>query len=103
MRTWTRVTVPTLCGGCNRELHRGDPLLVIEFVFLGGKPVRCWRCDRCEGPAPPDLPVLVEREHRITPTPLTRMLHVVPKRPLGVGLVDWRAKAAGERDPGEEG
>jgi hypothetical protein len=31
------------------------------------------------------------------------MLHVVPKRPLGVGLVDWRAKAAGERDPGEEG
>jgi hypothetical protein len=100
MRTWRRATVPTLCGGCNRELHRGDPLLEIEFVFLGGKPIHCWRCDRCNGPAPPDLPELVERSNAITPTPLLRL---VPKLPLGTTLADWRMRAAGERDPGEEG
>jgi hypothetical protein len=49
MRTWRRATVPTLCGGCNRELHRGDPLLEIEFEFLGGQTIHCWRCDRCQG------------------------------------------------------
>ena len=92
--------MPTLCGGCNRELHRGDPLLEIEFEFLGGQTIHCWRCDRCEGPAPPDLPELVERDHRITPTPLLRL---VPKLPLGTTLADWRMRAAGDRDPGEEG
>jgi hypothetical protein len=100
MRTWTRVIVATLCGGCGRHLEKGDPVEVREFAYHGGPTIHRVRCDRCAGPAPPDLPEFVERSNTITPTPL---LHVVPKRPLGVGLVDWRAKAAGERDPGEEG
>jgi hypothetical protein len=100
MQTWTRVVVATLCGGCNRQLTVGDPVEVREFAYHGGPLIHRVRCDRCAGPAPPDLPALVEREHRITPTPL---LHIVPKRPLGVGLPDWRARAAGDRDPGEEG
>ena len=100
MRTWRRVTIPTLCGGCNRELHRGEPILEIEFVFLGGKPIHCWRCDHCDGPAPADLPLIVERAHVITPT---RLVHVVPTLPLGTSLADWRARASGEREPGEDG
>jgi hypothetical protein len=101
MRTWARVVVPaTLCGGCNRELHRGEPILLIEVAFLAGKIIRCHRCERCEGPAPPDLPALVERATAITPTPLTRILPVLP---LGTPLADWRARQSGEREPGEDG
>lgn len=101
MRTWARVVVPsTLCGGCNHELHTGDPVLMIDIAFLGGKMIHLWRCERCEGPAPPDLPALVERDTRITPRPMTKF-H--PTLPLGTPLADWRARQSGEREPGEEG
>jgi hypothetical protein len=110
MRTWTRATVPTLCGGCNRLLDKGEPVLVIEIAFCAAdyttsppkdrRPIRRVRCDRCEGPAPPDLPAFVERSSAITPTPLTKF-H--PMLPLGTPLADYRARASGEREPGEEG
>jgi hypothetical protein len=101
MRTWTRVIVPaTLCGGCNRQLLKGDPVLMIDLAFLGGKMIRVWRCDRCDGPAPPDLPALVEQNSAITPRPMTRLAPVLP---FGTPLADWRARQSGEREPGEEG
>jgi hypothetical protein len=112
MRTWTRVAVPaTLCGGCNRELHRGDPVLVIEVTYqpkaatertIGrtGRVVTRVRCDRCEGPAPPDLPALVEQNNAITPRPMTKFHPVLP---LGTPLADFRARQSGEREPGEDG
>lgn len=99
MRTWRRVAVATLCGGCNRILAKGDPVLAIEFVFQG-RTTRRVRCDRCEGPAPPDLPLLVERSNAITPTPMQR---IHPVLPLGTPLADWRSRASGDREPGEEG
>lgn len=100
MRTWTRAIVPMLCGGCNRMLAKGDPILVIEFGYRAGRPTRRTRCDRCEGPAPPDLPALIVRSHAITPTPMKKFAPVLP---LGTTFADWRARASGEREPGEEG
>ena len=95
MRTWTRVvTRSTMCGRCGRELLQGDPVLCI--AVNGGRALR--RCDRCEGPAPPDLPPFVERADPIRLPPLTKL---VP--PSAARVVDWRARASGEREPGEEG
>lgn len=55
------------------------------------------RCEACEGPAPPDLPALVER----MPEPIAPMVHVL----AGVGALRFDHKAAqlGEREPGEDG
>jgi hypothetical protein len=97
MRTWTRVAMrSTLCGRCGRDLVQGDPVLCIAIG--GGRALR--RCEQCEGPAPPDLPAFIERTHAIPPLPLRRLVPAVPRGPR---LVDWRARAAGEREPGEEG
>jgi hypothetical protein len=101
MRKWERVSVPsTLCGGCNRQLLRGDPVLVITRERGTARALRFVRCDRCEGPAPPDLPPFVERTNAIAPTPLTKFHPVLP---LGTPLADYRARQSGEREPGEEG
>ncbi|HEV8502501.1 MAG TPA: hypothetical protein VGR63_13050 [Casimicrobiaceae bacterium] len=100
MRTWARAIVPMLCGGCNRQLAKGDPVLLIDITYRAGRSIRRSRCDRCEGPAPPDLPALIERSNAITPTPLKKMAAVLP---FGRPLADWRARQSGEREPGEEG
>jgi hypothetical protein len=100
MRAWERVGVPsTLCGRCGRELLKGESVLVITRPRGTAKPLRFVRCDRCEGPAPPDLPPLVERDNRITPTPMARLR---PTLPLGMTLADYRARQSGEREPGED-
>jgi hypothetical protein len=52
------------------------------------------RCSECRE-APADLPPLVEPAP-LEPIPLVRFTREM--LPL-----DWRARAAGERDPGEEG
>ena len=105
MRTWTRADRVTLCGRCeHRFLSVGEPMLVIRLQgreFIRGA--------RGEGPAPPDLPPLVERTG-ITPTPLVRlavgMLPLAWKRqpaPDRPGALDFKARATGEREVGEEG
>lgn len=116
MRAWDRVAVATLCGGCGRTLMKGDAVLVITRPRATGKPLRFLRCDKCEGPAPPDLPAFVERTSAIVARPLRQF---TPTLPLGTTLADYRgsitkqcvdtvvtdfrARAAGEREPGEEG
>jgi len=92
-RTWTRTALPILCGRCGRQLAKGDPVLVIELPGAR-RTLRFLRCDRCEGPAPPDLPALIVHGGIVT-TPLVR---------LGAGMLplDWKMRAA-EREPGEEG
>ena len=100
MREWRRVIVPTLCGGCNRTLAKGDPVEVREFAYLGGRPTRRFRCDRCAGPAPPDLPAFIERAEVVTMKPFSKL---VPTRSVAPVLVDYRMRAAGDREPGEEG
>jgi hypothetical protein len=94
---WERVRVPTLCGRCGRALAIGDPICV--FV-VGPHHVRKVRCDRCEGPAPPELPPHLVTRREIEPRPLVRLKPVLlPFRPLA----DFRARQAGEREPGEDG
>jgi hypothetical protein len=57
------------------------------------------RCEACAGPAPADLPPLAAR---VITEPAWRPLVPIP---TGVGVLplDWKARGAGERDPGEEG
>jgi hypothetical protein len=47
------------CGYCKqREIPKGDPVL---FITIGaGRQMR--RCVDCSGPAPPDLPPLIEQK-----------------------------------------
>lgn len=83
MRTWSRVSWDCHCGLCNALLRRGDPVLRIQIPSMKRLLVRCVTC---VGPAPPDLPTLVERKE---PTPLT----MTPLRAL---TADFKAKAAGD-------
>ena len=101
-RVWERAPVPTLCGGCNALIDKGDPLLRITMA-RGGRVLRFVRCARCEGPAPPDLPALVERAP-IAPSALHRVSGLLPfgRQPVDPVARDWKTRAA-EREPGEEG
>lgn len=100
MRAWFRVARRVQsCGGCGHEMQQGDPMLLIEVTYRGRSTTRV-RCEKCEGPAPPALPALIERTNTITPTPMKRL---APLLPLGTPLADFRARQSGEREPGEEG
>lgn len=98
MRTWQRAKWPRHCGRCGVLLRVGDPFLAYEGAVgpIGTvKPITFVRCAECEGGAPPDLPALVER--------VVEQPAMVPVRQL-MGLpLDWSRRAAGEREPGEEG
>jgi hypothetical protein len=99
-RVWHRAPVPTLCGGCNALIDKGTPLLRITMA-RGGRVLRFVRCAACEGPAPPDLPALVERAP-IAPSALHRVSTLLPLGPKRIA--DWKMRAAErEREPGEEG
>ena len=92
MRTWTRAQFDTTCGRCRRSLSRGDPMQLITLSTLKRALVRC---AACVGPAPPDLPTLVER----APVILQSWTRVQP----GLLPADWKHAQAGEREVGEEG
>jgi hypothetical protein len=81
MRTWTRATVDTLCGGCPRLVLQGEPLQEIRLqgtltkdgevtaeIHVKTPKVRCIVC--ADGPVPADLPPLQPRSTAITATPL---------------------------------
>lgn len=90
MRTWRRAEFEQLCGLCHRQIAIGEPVLIISI----GETIRLPRCAACVGPAPPDLPPLVERRS-IEPQVMTR---------FGPGMlpIDFKHRQVG-RDPGEEG
>jgi hypothetical protein len=96
VRAWERVRVGQLCGRCGAALEVGDPILVITLVRGTRRPRQFIRCAGCEGPAPPDLPLLIETPRGATGPPLVY--------PAGwpYGGDDWRARASG-REPGEDG
>lgn len=54
---WVRCDYGARCGGCGQGIAIGDPLLELAIPNLHRHPVRC---AACAGPAPPDLPPLVE-------------------------------------------
>lgn len=60
MRHWARASRSFFCGFCQgREIQKGDPVLIIT-ITTGSRELR--RCIDCSGPAPPDLPALVEQK-----------------------------------------
>ncbi len=60
MRTWSRAPRLLFCGFCKRrEIQKGDPVLNIT---LGTSQRQLRRCVDCSGPAPPDLPPLIEQK-----------------------------------------
>lgn len=59
MRTWTRVAVPTYCGGCGNLVPAEGAVLHVSIPGVKKQKVRC---EECEGPAPKDLPELEPHE-----------------------------------------
>ncbi len=60
VRRWSRAPRSLFCGFCKRrEIAKGDPVLLIT---IGTSSRELRRCVDCSGPAPPDLPPLVEQK-----------------------------------------
>jgi hypothetical protein len=57
MTTWTRDHTVRRCGHCGQEIPIGDVFLLLS---LNGKLLKKYRCQACAGPAPPDLPTVIE-------------------------------------------
>jgi hypothetical protein len=93
MTKWTRMRGPrTLCcGGCGHEIPIGAPVKVFEI----GAIVKV-RCQSCDGPAPPDLPIDPVLDDAPTRPPV-QLRNLLP--------LDWRptVSAMREREPGEDG
>lgn len=115
MRTWTRVTVTTLCGGCRGFLTPGAP---IELTTLPGVRHDRRRGVCCAGPAPPDLPAKMVRtspeETRGLRQRLARLGSLAGRAFAEQGSLtpvlihqramrDVKQAQANEREPGEEG
>lgn len=84
-----------ICGLCRSDIAKGAPVLEIRVTFGNARtPSLHNRCDKCMGPAPPDLPAFVELTPAFTP-----MAHIL----TGPGALpfDFKARGAG-REPGED-
>jgi hypothetical protein len=96
MKEWRRARLGTSwkCGSCGTRLITGAAL---QVWTLPGVRRQLIYCEACVGPAPADLAPLVVS----VPEPAWRPL--VPIR-SGVGLLplDWKARSAGDREPGED-
>lgn len=91
MSPWERALARRTCGGCGAAILRGDPVLVIA----AGRRATLLRCGTCRE-APADLPLELEHDE---PAPLPP----VTWARFGLLPMDYAQRAAGERDPGEEG
>jgi hypothetical protein len=95
VRTWRRAFTDERCGHCRKPIAIGDPLLELHITAIKSPKLRC---PTCAGyPPPDDLPPLVER----VPIPVTPMAHI--RTGADALPFDFKARAAGEREPGEEG
>ncbi len=90
MTTWMRDRTLRRCGRCAQTIPIGDVFLLLTFEGLGLS-LKKYRCAACAGPAPPDLPAVIEYDAPAPSIDLTR---------LGLLPLDWSRR---ERDPGQEG
>jgi hypothetical protein len=93
MKTWIRANRRSIsCGLCGEVQDVGAP--IVEYQVRG---VVLIRCAGCEGGAPPDLPLIIERQKAPLPTLNWSRLGLLP--------LDFKTRAAveDEREPGEEG
>lgn len=91
-RRWARATYQMQCGGCGATLVPAAAIQLIRFIDIVVEKVRGECC--ADGPPPVDLPAL-EVPPEIQPP---RRVVELPRR---VSL-DWKARAGGHREPGEE-
>lgn len=84
-RTWSRARITEHCGLCTAAIPAGDPLVRVTVPNVRRALLRCVAC---VGPAPPDLPALIEQREAtpITWTPMKNLVHTV----------DFRKRAAGD-------
>ena len=101
MKTWTRRSPALHCGSCGLDLSVGDLVQVITVAGMARGKVRCWDC--AEGPIPEDVPqpapepivaLTLKQRHDLRPGGLTALVDVAK---------DWKRRASGEREPGQEG
>lgn len=115
MRTWSLAPFDQVCGFDPRHvIRRGEPRLVIDLDVqqpksgtpmnaetMAARPTPRVRCVRCAGEAvPTDLPPL--DQHGQVPWIPTPKRSAIEKRPLFALALDWKQKALGEREPGED-
>jgi hypothetical protein len=96
MKAWCRAVIDTYCGGCGRLVHQGDPMVAITFPKVRR---RLWRCVSCAdmGEPVPDLPPVIVH------APIEGRPFVHIRTGLDALPFDFKAKAANEREPGEDG
>ena len=89
MKRWCRASTTRWCGGfCNRLIEAGEPFLTVTLDHVKRALIRCQTC--AGEPVPADIPAPVPAK-------------VLGFTPVGALAFDWKAAAAGEREPGEEG
>lgn len=91
--SWTRSPIDWWCGHCDALRLKGEPRFEIRLKDVE-RPL--YRCERCAWePVPKDLPDRAAPAER-GPLPMVR---------FGADMLplDFKAAAAGEREPGEEG
>ncbi len=101
-RRWDRAPRALLCGGCaDRHIPAGDPVC---YVKVGLVTRELCRCVDCAGPAPPDLPPLVEQQ---TAGNYDKFVTIGALKPKNRGALKALAKEwtpyRDSRDPGEDG
>ena len=98
MIQWTRVHVAEMCGLCSSIISPGQPALVIVMNQLRNQKRHRFRCVDCVGPAPPDLPRVVElKEPEREPLrPLKTMASKFTREKLAE--TDWTSRLLGERN-----
>lgn len=90
MRTWARARRVGLCGHCGKSYQRDEPIQLLT----AGRVVKV-RCRQCaDGAVPDDIP-----DNAVAVAKLTRAAVTMP----GLLPLDWRRRASGDREPGEEG
>ena len=97
MRRWARAERELFCGYCSqRMIPKGDPVCYVKMEKLT-RELR--RCVDCAGPAPPDLPALVEK---VFPE-ITGFTPLAQNRPKTRGELKQTAREwMPYREPGED-
>lgn len=98
--TWIRARVTERCGRCGEAIAVGAPLREFRLPQVAGRHGVKVRCAACAGePVPADLPTAREffREAVALAAGMPR-----PVQPLGGLPLDWKARQAGDREPGSD-
>ena len=85
MRAWRRNPVRRICGRCGAVIDVGDAVLALTFAMSPSTTM--WRCVACCGPAPDNLPELLNAR----PTLVDRLRTLLGTKP------DWKARQSGEK------